>query len=360
MARSDSASAEMSFLDHLEELRMRIIKSLVAVAIGMFVSFFFSEQILKFLIQPTIPLKLELQYLKPAGMFMVRINIALACGLGLAMPIILYQLWSFISPGLLEHEKKFVPWVIFFATGLFIVGAAFAYFALVPVLLSFFIQMGIEGIKARWDINDYISLVTKLALMVGAVFEMPLLIAFLTWIRLVTPHFLKRTWRYAIVLIFIIAAVITPTPDPGTQILVAVPLLILYFVSLIVSIFVARMRGPKPTDEEPAPEEPAARSEEPSSDRPAYPYVGPDYFEGGYPRIEETADYTDAPQDVPSDVRPHRIQPDERPPQDGKVSGETDPPTQNPDQADQPDPPDEPGQDDEQTPPPESPKKPEQ
>ncbi|MBI4551238.1 MAG: twin-arginine translocase subunit TatC [Candidatus Latescibacteria bacterium] len=372
MALFDNLVGEMSFLEHLEELRRRIIKSLVAVAVAMFASFFFSEQILTFLIQPTLPLRsqLELQYLKPAGMFMVRINIALACGIALAMPVILFQLWSFISPGLLEQEKKYVPWVIFFATALFLAGAAFTYFAIVPVMLSFFISMGIKGVTARWDIGEYIGLVTKLALMIGGVFEMPLLIAFLTWIRLVTPNFLKRTWRYAIALIFILAAVITPTGDVGTQVLVAIPMVVLYVVSILVSMFVARTRGSKP-EEAPLPEAPAVQPEPPALDQTAYPYTGPEYFEGGYPPMqspEQEVESTDTGEDVPAETRPHRINPDEPAPQDTPASApddkrSTDADEQRPAQQDlfpnsPSDQSDEQGHDDAQTPPPDPPKEP--
>lgn len=289
MSQKDHVSGEMSFLEHLEELRWAILKSVVAITIGMIGCFFFSEYILKFLIMPTHAYagRLELQFLKPAGMFMVRIMTSLACGFALAMPYTLYQFWSFISPGLLEQEKKYVPHVIFFSTFLFLMGASFAFFVLMPVLVNFFIVMGIEGVKAQWDIGEYMGLVTKMVLLNGAVFEMPIIIGFLTWIRLVSPELLKRSWRYAMVIIFILAAVITPTGDPFTQIIVAVPLILLFFLSIGVSSFVARWRRQDVEEEtEEAPdEEPTGLAGPDAPTTPRSPQTGPeapDYFPDPY------------------------------------------------------------------------------
>lgn len=234
---------EMSFLEHLEELRWAILKSVVAILVGMAGTFFIAGDILQFLLGPTRSYEsLQLQFLKPAGMFMVRIYISLGCGFILALPVVLYQFWNFLAPGLLENEKKYIPYVIVFSTGLFILGGAFAFYLLIPVLVSFFILMGIDGVKAQWDIGEYMGLVIKMILLMGAVFQMPILIGFLTWIRILTPDLLKKSWRYALVIIFILAAVITPTGDPLTQTIVAAPLVVLYFFSLFVSSWIVRSR----------------------------------------------------------------------------------------------------------------------
>ena len=253
MSQRVNRISEMSFLDHLEELRHVILKSVLAIVIGMLGCFFFSDAILKFIISPTRiqNLNIELMFQKPAGMFMAKVNLSLACGFGLAMPVILYQLWRFISPGLLENEKKYIPWVIVFSTLMFLMGAAFAFFFLIPAMIQFFVLIGVEGVKPLWDIGEYMGLVIKMVLTMGLVFEMPLLIAFLTWIRILSAAFLLRSWRMSIVLIFILAAVITPTGDPYTQMLVAAPLVLLYGLSLGIAVLIDRRRDPEPEPEVP-------------------------------------------------------------------------------------------------------------
>jgi sec-independent protein translocase protein TatC len=317
MADKQHPAGEMSFLEHLEELRWAILKSVLAIFFGMIVCFFFADDILKFLISPTRleNLRVELIFFRPAGMFTVKINVALACGFALALPVVLYQLWNFISPGLLPREKKYIPYVIFFSTLLFLLGAAFAFFVLIPVMVRFFIEIGIEGVKAQWDIGYYIGLVIKMVLIMGLVFEMPLLIGFLTWIRILSPRLLKQGWRMGMVIIFILAAVITPTGDPYTQTLVAIPLVILYFVSLGVSMLVARGRE-EPEAEvfaEPASSAAPAAPQEPAS--PTYPrglynFTGPESGMRYWPEEdyifeydkEETGDTSNrVPPDGPAD-----------------------------------------------------------
>jgi len=234
---STKPRGEMSFLDHLEELRWAILKCVLAILVGMIVCFVFSEQILNFLVEPTRleSLGIELQSFKPAGMFTIKINVSLVTGFALTLPYILFQLWHFISPGLLQNEKKFVPYVIMFSCLLFVLGAAFAFYVLIPVMISFFIDIYIPGVKAIWDIGFYIGLVNKMVLLMGAVFQMPMIVGFLTWIRVLSYDFLIGSWRYAMVIIFIAAAVITPTGDPYTQTLVAIPLVVLFFISLGIS-----------------------------------------------------------------------------------------------------------------------------
>lgn len=251
---NDKVRGEMSFLGHLEELRWAILKSVVALFVGMIVCFLFAESLLQFLLAPTrVHAELELQFVQPSGMFMARIYISLGCGFALVLPYVLYQIWNFISPGLFEHERKYIPHVIIFSTVLFLLGAAFAYYVLIPVLIEFFVMMNIEGVKAQWDIGYYIGLIAKMILLMGAVFQMPVVIGFLTWLRILTPGLLKRSWRYAMVIIFILAAVITPTGDPLTQTIVAVPLVFLYFLSILVSSLITRSRDKGKEEETPAP-----------------------------------------------------------------------------------------------------------
>ena len=247
----DNNRQEMGFFDHLEELRWAILKSVIAVLLGMVICFVFSAQIIDFLIIPTKPHEvLELQFIRPSGMFMIMIYISLGCGLVLALPVLLYQIWQFVAPGLLDKEKKSVPYVVFFSTVLFVVGSSFAYYILIPILINFmlFIGSGVSEVKAQWDISMYMSMVVKMILIMGAVFQMPILVGFLTWIRLLSPEMLRQSWRYALVIIFVLAAVITPTGDPLTQIIVAIPLIILYILSVFVSWFIARGREENPDE----------------------------------------------------------------------------------------------------------------
>jgi len=236
----------MSFLEHLEELRRAILKSVLAILVGMVLCFTFADYIINFLLSPTfqenLKTEIEIQAIRPAGMFTARVNISLLLGFALVLPYVLYQLWTFISPGLLDKEKKYVPLVIFFCCVLFLVGAAFAFYVLIPVMVRFFVQLHVPDIKPQWDIGFYIGLVNKMVLIMGVVFQMPAVVAFLTWLRILNAGVLKRVWRIALVVIFIAAAVITPTGDPYTQTLVAIPLVVLYFISMGIAALIGRSR----------------------------------------------------------------------------------------------------------------------
>ena len=246
MSPAKGRSGEMSFLEHLEELRRAILKSVLAILVGMVLCFTFADYIINFLLSPTfqenLKTEIEIQAIRPAGMFTARVNISLLLGFALVLPYVLYQLWTFISPGLLDKEKKYVPIVIFFCCVLFLVGAAFAFYVLIPVMVRFFVQLHVPDIKPQWDIGFYIGLVNKMVLIMGVVFQMPAVVAFLTWLRILNAGVLKRVWRIALVVIFIAAAVITPTGDPYTQTLVAIPLVVLYFISMGIAALIGRSR----------------------------------------------------------------------------------------------------------------------
>ena len=239
-------SGEMSFLEHLEELRRAILKSVLAILVGMVLCFTFADYIINFLLSPTfqenLKTEIEIQAIRPAGMFTAKVNISLLLGFALSLPYVLYNLWTFVSPGLLDKEKKYVPIVIFFCCVLFLVGAAFAFYVLIPVMVRFFVQLHVPDIKPQWDIGFYVGLVNKMVLIMGIVFQMPAVVAFLTWLRILNASVLKRVWRIALVVIFIAAAVITPTGDPYTQTLVAIPLVVLYFISMGIAALIGRSR----------------------------------------------------------------------------------------------------------------------
>jgi sec-independent protein translocase protein TatC len=241
---------EMPFLDHLEELRSRIIKALLAVAFFAALSWFFITPIFNFLVAPykqAIDLvnaqiqdpaqaqALRLIYLNPTGGFMIFLKLAITVGILFSIPVIVYQLWQFVAPGLLGNEKRVVPWVIFFTTLCFVAGASFCYFVVLKYGLSFLLSFQSEALAPMVSIDEYFGFVTILLVVFGLVFEMPVIAYFLTRIGLLTPEFLRQKRRYGIVTIFVAAAVLTPSVDAFTQILLAAPLLVLYEVSIWVS-----------------------------------------------------------------------------------------------------------------------------
>ena len=231
----------MPFLDHLEELRWRIIKSLIAVVIFTIISFVFSDYILQFLLLSTKNLKhdLNLQVLKVQTVFIIKLELALIAGIMLSLPVIFYQIWAFIAPGLLEKERRYVIPVITFATISFLIGAAFAFFVIIPFALDFFLSLVPANVKNSIALDFYFGFVARIVLVFGVVFELPVVSLLLTKLGLLTPKFLRKYRRYAIVVIFVLAAILTP-PDPTTQIMLAVPLLLLYEVTIWISYIFAK------------------------------------------------------------------------------------------------------------------------
>jgi sec-independent protein translocase protein TatC len=253
MKRKKNPDREMPFLDHLEELRWRILKSLGAVITAAAAAFTLTDWILDLLTLPNERLAhpARLIFLKPAGMLMLRMEIAIVTGLIAALPVVLYQLWQFICPGLLPRERKLFPPILFSTIFCFAMGAGFAYGVMIPIILPFLYGMGTESIEAVINVNEYVSFMMRLILLTGLVFELPVAAFFLARLGLVTPKLLRRIRKYSIVAIFILAAVVTPTPDPVNQIILAVPLLVLYEISILVAAVAYRKRLSGET--EPAP-----------------------------------------------------------------------------------------------------------
>jgi sec-independent protein translocase protein TatC len=223
----------LTLTEHLEELRNRVIKSFISVIIATCTLYFFVDIILASLVKPVG----RLVFIAPHEAFIARIKIALFAGLFMSSPIILYQIWRFISSGLKSTEKKYV--LIFgpFSLILFFLGAFFGYVIIVPIGMKFLLGFATDFITPMITISRYISFVGILTLSFGVIFELPLISLFLTKVGLVTPRFLSNRRKHAVVIIFIVAAILTP-PDIITQCLMAVPLLILYEVSIIFSKFV--------------------------------------------------------------------------------------------------------------------------
>lgn len=238
-------SNEMSFFEHLGELRKRIIVSLIFVLIFFLISWNFIQDIYEWLSVPIIkylPEGEKLAFTALAEPFMMYIKIAFISSLFLSSPFIFYQLWLFISPALYRKEKKYVFPFVFFTTFFFLLGGAFGYYFIFPWACRFFLEIG-ENFKAIITINEYFSLIFRVLIGISLIFELPVLVFLLAKLGLITAKFLLKYFKYAIVLIFIIAAVITPTPDIITQSLFAFPMIGLYFLSvLIAKIFAPKKR----------------------------------------------------------------------------------------------------------------------
>ena len=223
---------QMTIIEHLEELRTRFIKALIALAIGTALSFSFTSQIIRILIAPA---GIKPVFLRPTEMFVTYFRVAMLVGVILAMPIIVYQLVRFMWPGLKTHERKYLAIIVPGATLSFLAGVAFAYFVMLPYALRYLISFGGDLAEAKWAIGEYVTFVTTLLFWSGVVFETPLIIFFLARLRIITPQFLSKNRRFAILIIAVIAAVITPTPDPFNMGLVMFPLLLMYEIGILLA-----------------------------------------------------------------------------------------------------------------------------
>ena len=238
-------AGEMDFLDHLEELRWRIIKGLLAIIVGSAVSFGFIDQILEILLKPTTATsyRIALQVLSVQGMFLIKWFIAFISGFVLAMPVVVYQIWKFVTPGLKINEKRYALPVVLFACISFITGVSFGYLVLIPFSLEFFSGMGAGLVENNFSITYYFSFLIWLLLGAGLVFQLPVLSLFLSAIGVLTPPFMRHYRRHAIVTILILSSFITP-PDPVSMLMMAVPLVVLYEISIGVSWMVNHRREP--------------------------------------------------------------------------------------------------------------------
>ena len=222
----------MPLIQHLVELRDRLIKSIIALVITTAFSAIFTPQLLQLLIKPYGNL---LQTIDPTENVSIYFKVALTAGAVLAMPVLIYQLWSFIVPGLEAKEKRYVRLLLPGATFLFLIGVAFAWGIMLPAAIGFLSGFEPEIFRSDWRADAYIPFVTSLLFWIGVSFETPLIVFFLAKLKIVTARRLLRGWRFAIVLIAIAAAVITPTVDPFNMILVMAPLIMLYFLSILLA-----------------------------------------------------------------------------------------------------------------------------
>jgi len=226
-----SQEKKMSLVGHMEELRRRLIICILTILACSLFSYFYSDKILTFLKRP---FPHSLVFIAPQEPFVITLKIALFGGIIFALPMIIYQLWQFIYSGLKDKEKKYLLYYIPFSLLLFLSGASFAYFLVIPVGLRFLLGFGGSSLEPMISISRYLSFITLMILAFGIVFELPLVFLFLAGIGVVTPQFLAKKRKVFIIAIFVLAAILTP-PDVFTQILLAVPLLILYEVSILLT-----------------------------------------------------------------------------------------------------------------------------
>ncbi len=236
----------MSFLEHLEELRARIIRALLAVAVGFGACWYYAERIFNYMQRPIMAalhahhLDEKLVYLNPTEPFNMYLKVGFIAGLFVASPFVLYQLWAFIAPGLYRHEKRYVLPFMFSSVGLFLAGGYFGYRIVYPAALDFLIGYG-QQFQPMITIGEYTDLFLTIIVGLGLIFELPILVFFLSLMGVVTAGWMWRNLRYSILVIFIIAAIVTPTTDIMNMCIFAAPMVALY----VVSIFIAWLVSPK-------------------------------------------------------------------------------------------------------------------
>jgi sec-independent protein translocase protein TatC len=241
----DGAGARMSFLEHLDELRKRLIQAVLGVVVGVGLTFFFHDAIYRFVFEPTrrvLPEGSKLVYTQPGEAFSLHIQIALIAGVIAAAPYIMLQVWLFIAPGLYAREKRLaIPFVALSTLG-FLGGAATNHYIMFPFMMKFFGGFNSADLLFLPSLDAVFSLYTKFLIAMGLIFQMPTIVMFLARMNMVTAGFLLRNIKYAVLITFIVSAVITPTADPGTQTLFALPMILLYILSIGIAWLVAPKR----------------------------------------------------------------------------------------------------------------------
>lgn len=218
-----------TLLEHLDELRIRLFRSVMALVVGVLLSVAFTDQLLKYLIKPYGD---TLQTLRPTENIVMYFRVSLLAGAILAIPYMTYQLFMFVAPGLTRKEKRWIYLALPATTSLFLMGVAFAWFIMVPAAMTFLVDFQSDVFRADWTADNYIAFLTSLLFWIGVSFEMPVIVFVLARLGILGPRPLIRNWRLAVVLITVVAALITPTIDPFNMLLVIAPLLVLYLVSI--------------------------------------------------------------------------------------------------------------------------------
>jgi sec-independent protein translocase protein TatC len=241
---TEASTGEMTFLQHLEELRKRLLRVLLGLAVGFFLCLTVARQVYGFLVRPVVDVLPEgekLAFTHLTDPFLLYMKVSFLTGIFLVAPYVVLQLWLFIAPGLYSKERRYAVPFILFSSLFFIGGGFFAYYVVLPPACKFFIEQGLD-----WDFRpvitarELLSFESKILLGMGIVFQMPILTFFLAKLGIVTTGFLLRNFKYAILLIFTLAAILTPTPDVVTQSLFAAPMVVLYLLSILVTAVFGR------------------------------------------------------------------------------------------------------------------------
>jgi sec-independent protein translocase protein TatC len=234
----DDGEAKMSFLEHLDELRKRIIWAAVSIGVGFAIAFLFIQQLFDFVMKPLaagLPAGQHLIYTEPTEAFVLYIQIAAIAGLVIALPLVMTQVWLFIAPGLYAHEKRMAVPFILMSSIFFILGAAFSHYVVFPLTWKFFMSFTSDYLTFMPRIEPAFALYIKMILAFGLVFQMPTIVLFLARMGVVTAGFMWRHTKYAILIIFIVAAVVTPSGDMFTQTAMATPMIGLYLFSILLA-----------------------------------------------------------------------------------------------------------------------------
>jgi sec-independent protein translocase protein TatC len=244
--RDNDGLKRMTLLEHLEELRRRIGVSLLAVAVGFLACWYFAKPIFAWLSRPLtqfLPAGDKLAFTGLVDPFMLYIKVAVLAGIFVASPVVLYEVWLFIAPGLYRRERRMLLPFLLFTTLFFVAGGYFGYAIAFPMVCRFLLQVG-SDFRQVITVNEYFSMASKVILGLGLVFELPILMLFLARLGIVSYKFLLKQFRFAVLIIFIVAAVITPTPDIPTQCVFALPMVALY----LLGVLVAWLFGKKPVE----------------------------------------------------------------------------------------------------------------
>ncbi|MBU2492994.1 MAG: twin-arginine translocase subunit TatC [Bacteroidetes bacterium] len=228
----------MSFLEHLEELRWRLMYSIAGLLIGTIIAWIFIDFLVDgILLLPARNAGIKLQNLQPFGQLFLFFQIAIITGLVFTIPNVFYHVWKFVGPALRDNEKKYAFWVVTFSSICFISGIVFAYFIMLPLTLKFAAQFGSAEIENNFAVTEYFSIIISVMLAAGFIFELPMMSFFLSKIGLLKPHHMRKYRKHSIVAILLAAAILSPGTDPIAQIMLAIPLVILYEISIFVSKF---------------------------------------------------------------------------------------------------------------------------
>jgi sec-independent protein translocase protein TatC len=238
------SDVRMPLTAHLEELRTRIIRMLLAIVAGGLLAWLVIERLVTFLLAPLAALRPDQTLIIGTGVteaFFTKLKVAVIAGIFLSSPVIFFQVWRFVAPGLYEREKRVALPFSIAASMFFVAGAAFCYWLVFPVAFSFFLaEFASIGVAAQIRVSEYLTFASRMLLAFGVTFELPVVTFFLARLGVVTHRTLIAWWRYAIIVIFVVAAVLTPGPDVASQMLMAAPLLVLYALSIGVAFLVAR------------------------------------------------------------------------------------------------------------------------